>query len=284
MQFWQPLLATAVTQGGASGVTGTSATTDANDVSTASGTTTIVGSSATTDAGDVSTALGTTTVTGASSTTEQSDVSTASGSAGSITGTSATTDADDVSAASGTTAVVGSSATTEADDVNTASGTTTVSGSSATTDEDDTNGATGTTTVTGSSATTDADDVSTASGEVGPLPETGTVGVPGRWRKYSVRINGTLFRGSYDEIQQLIRQIAEMQAAEAAKAAIEQAKKPRPAPSLRVQPVKNELASKPLVLEYNQAYTAYLELEMALEQAKRVRRMRDEEEMLVMLL
>lgn len=86
-----------------SGVSGTSATTNANDTSSASGTTTIVGTSASTNA---------------------NDTSSASGVAGSITGTSTTTNANDTSSASGTTTIVGTSATTNANDTATASGTT----------------------------------------------------------------------------------------------------------------------------------------------------------------
>lgn len=85
----------------ASGVTGTSATTNANDTSSASGTTTIVGTSASTNANDTSSASGTTTVLGASSTTNANDVSAASGTT-TIVCVGATTNANDTSDASGT--------------------------------------------------------------------------------------------------------------------------------------------------------------------------------------
>ncbi len=93
----------------ASGVTGTSATTNANDTSSASGTTTIVGTSSTTNANDVSAASGTTTIICVSATTNADDTSTASGTVGGggVSGTAATTNADDVAAASGTAASVG---------------------------------------------------------------------------------------------------------------------------------------------------------------------------------
>jgi hypothetical protein len=60
-------------------ITGTVATTEADDVSTASGTITITGTSATTEANDTPTASGTITITGTVATTEADDVSTASG-------------------------------------------------------------------------------------------------------------------------------------------------------------------------------------------------------------
>lgn len=129
----------------ASGVTGTSATTNANDTSASSGTTTVIGTSATTNANDASASSGTTTVTGASATTNADDTSAASGSVGSgVTGTSATTNADDSSAASGTTTVTGTSATTNADDTSSATGWAgIVSGTSATINNNDTSTAFG---------------------------------------------------------------------------------------------------------------------------------------------
>jgi hypothetical protein len=150
------------------GVAGTSATTNSDDVSAASGTTTILGSSATTNADDTSSASATTTVIGTSAITDSPDVSDASGSIGeAVSGTSATTNSSDTSNASGTTTVIGSSATTNADDVSSASGTTTILGTSATTDSADVGSSSGTTSVTGSSATTNAVDTSNASGVVG---------------------------------------------------------------------------------------------------------------------
>ena len=105
------------------GVTGTSATTNANDTSNATGTVTIAGTSATTNAADTSTASGTVTntVTGTSTTTNANDTSTASGTV-TIVGTSATTNANDTSNATGTVTIAGTSATTNANDISTASG------------------------------------------------------------------------------------------------------------------------------------------------------------------
>lgn len=165
--IWLPLTA--------SGITGTSATTNANDTSNASGTTTVVGSSATANANDTSAANGTTTIVGTSATTNANDTSAASGSVGgAVTGTSATTNANDTSSASGTTTIVGASATTNADDTSSASGTVGggVIGTSDTTNANDTSAASGTTTVTGSSATTNANDTSEAAGWAGTV--TGT--------------------------------------------------------------------------------------------------------------
>jgi hypothetical protein len=150
----------------AGGVTGTSATTNANDTSAASGTTTVVGTSAASNANDASSASGTTTVVGSSATTNANDTSAASGTP-TIQGSSATTNADDTSSASGSPILVGSSATTNANDTSAASGTTTVTGASATTNADDASAASGTTTVTGTSGTTNADDTCDAEGDVG---------------------------------------------------------------------------------------------------------------------
>jgi hypothetical protein len=154
--------------GGAAGVTGTSATTNANDTSSASGTTTIVGTSATTNANDTSSASGTTKILGTSATTNANDTSSASGTT-KILGASATTNANDTSAASGTTKVVGTSATTNANDTSSASGSvgSSVSGTVAYTNANDTSSASGTTKILGTSGTTNANDAGAASGNVG---------------------------------------------------------------------------------------------------------------------
>jgi len=106
-------------------VTGTSATTNANDTSTASGTTTVVGTSATTNANDTATASGSV--------------------GGAVTGTSATTNANDTSSASGTTTVTGTVAYSNANDSAAASGWAgSVSGTAAVTNANDTAQASGT--------------------------------------------------------------------------------------------------------------------------------------------
>jgi hypothetical protein len=102
------------------------------------------GTVATTNANDTSSASGTTTVTGTLARTNANDTATASGAVGSaISGTVASTNANDASAASGTTAVVGTSASTNANDVSASSGTTTVAGTVARTNANDTATASG---------------------------------------------------------------------------------------------------------------------------------------------
>lgn len=116
--IWVP-----VSVGGGS-VSGTSATTNANDTSAASGTTTVVGTSATTNAADTSAASGSV--------------------GGAVTGTSATTNANDAGAASGTTTVTGTVAYSNANDTSTANGWAgSVSGTAAVTNADDTSSAAG---------------------------------------------------------------------------------------------------------------------------------------------
>jgi hypothetical protein len=152
-----------------SGVSGTLATTNANDTVSASGTTTIVGTLAKTNAADTVSASGTTTVTGTLAKTNANDSVVASGAVGSsITGTVATTNANDTSAASGTTTVTGSLAKTNTNDSVSASGTTTIVGSLATTNANDSvvaSGAAGA--VTGTVAYTNANDTVSASGTAG---------------------------------------------------------------------------------------------------------------------
>ena len=155
-----------VSSGSSSGSTGTSATTNAADTSSASGTTTVTGSSAKTNANDTSSASGTTTVTGTSAKTNADDTSSASGAVGSnVTGTSATTNAADTSAASGTTTVVGTSAKTNSNDTASANGTTTVVGTSEQTNANDTATASGAAgAIVGTAAVTNAADAASASG------------------------------------------------------------------------------------------------------------------------
>lgn len=156
------------------GASGTSATTNANDTGSASGTTTVTGTSTRTNANDTSSASGTTTVTGTSARTNANDTSSASGSVGSsVTGTSATTNANDAGAASGTTTVTGTLARTNANDTSSASGTTTVVGTLARTNANDTASASGAAgTVSGTAAVTNRNDTLSASGSAGS-PVTG---------------------------------------------------------------------------------------------------------------
>lgn len=149
-------------------VTGTLATTNAADSSSASGTITVAGSAATTNAADTSSASGAVTVAGSSATVNANDASSASGtvSASGITGTSATVNAADTSSAAGAVTVSGSASTLNAADTSSASGQVTVAGSAATTNAADTSSASGTLTVTGSSAGANANDASSASGTI----------------------------------------------------------------------------------------------------------------------
>lgn len=137
--IWVP-----VSAGG--GVTGTLATTNADDTSAASGTTTVIGTSAPTNANDTSAASGTTTIVGTLAATNADDTAAASGSVGGdVTGTVAYTNADDTSAATGTTTVTGTVAYTNADDGVAASGWAgIVSGTVNVTNSDDTASASGT--------------------------------------------------------------------------------------------------------------------------------------------
>jgi hypothetical protein len=89
--------------GGSAGVSGSAATTNADDTASASGSTTVVGSLARANANDAGSATGSTTVVGSSARTNANDTSSASGAAGSITGASATTNANDAATASGRT-------------------------------------------------------------------------------------------------------------------------------------------------------------------------------------
>ena len=176
------------------GVTGTSATTNAADTSSASGTTTVTGTSGTTNAADTGAASGTTTVTGTSATTNAEDVSAASGSVGGpVSGTSATTNADDTGAANGTTTVTGSSATTNAPDTSAASGSA---------------GA-----VTGTSETTNANDSAIASGTSGTQAEDTHDGYWSKqWEKLRQREKKKRVEEVQDEIQEIEEQIAEVRA------------------------------------------------------------------------
>jgi len=130
-----------------SGVSGSSATTNANDTSSASGTTTVTGASARTAGNDSASAAGTTTVLGTAARTNADDTGSASGSVGgAVSGTAAVTAADDTAAASGTTAVTGAVSATAGNDTATASGAAgAVSGSAAATGGDDTASAAGAT-------------------------------------------------------------------------------------------------------------------------------------------
>lgn len=200
-----------------SGVSGTSATTNANDTSSASGTTTVTGTSATTNAADTSSASGTTTVVGTSATTNAADTSSASGSVGGgVSGTSATTNANDTSSASGTTTVVGTSATTNSNDSVSAAG---WAGS-----------------VSGTSATTNANDTASASGSGGTVAPSTAPTPAGRARRRMVyvEIDGRpVVVGSEDEAVALLEKLEE-KAEEVARVAVERASKATKRPTRKV--------------------------------------------------
>lgn len=148
----------------ASTITGTSATTNANDTSTASGSPVIVGTLAKTNANDTSTASGTTTITGTLAKTNANDTSTASGTT-TVSGSLAKTNANDTSSASGTTSIVGTSTAINANDTSSSAGTTKILGSAADTNINDTSTASGVVgSITGSAACINNNDTASANG------------------------------------------------------------------------------------------------------------------------
>lgn len=207
----------------ASGSTGTSATTNANDTSSASGTTTITGTSAKTNANDTSSASGTTTVVGSSATTNAADTSSASGSVGNAcTGTVAVTNAADTSSAAGTTTVKGSSARTNANDSSAASGTTTVLGTVAATNSADTSTAAGYVgSITGTAAATNLNDTALARG-VGPSVDGGGGHLVHGWQRRKTRKQIEEERIALGIIPAPVAKIAEKIAAKAIQKAVEQ--------------------------------------------------------------
>jgi hypothetical protein len=126
-------------------VSGTLASTNANDTLVAAGTTTVTGTLADTNNNDTLAASGTTTVTGTLASSNNNDTLAASGSVGSaVSGTLASTNNNDTLAASGSPVIVGTLASTNANDSLVASGTTTIVGSLSTTNNNDTMSASGT--------------------------------------------------------------------------------------------------------------------------------------------
>lgn len=297
-ELWYPLRSRKwFTQG--AGASGTSATTNANDTSSASGTTTVVGTLARTNAADTSSASGTTTLLGTSATTNAADTSSASGTVGGgVSGTSATTNANDTSSASGTTTVVGTSATTNAADTASASGTTTVTGTSATTNAADTATASGAAgTVTGTAAVTNADDTASASGVSG-TPRTATgAGRSRRRRPHVVEIDGHDFVvGSAEEAEALLES-ARQEAEEVARKAVERASKVKNRPVRKViADARKALAPPeiraPGIEDYAAQVTQHIEalyadalrtIEIAALIAKREREDEDDEDVLLLM-
>lgn len=117
---------------------------------------------------------------------------------------------------------------------------------------------------------------------------------PGKPIRYTARINGKLVSGTYEEIQALILRIAEQEAEKAADEAIQEARKPRRAPFLRILPGKPvdkpaevespRIVAKPLVAEYEDAYRRFLEKLISERLAAQLAAEIDDEEALLLLL
>jgi hypothetical protein len=269
------------------GVTGTSATTNAADTSSASGTTTVTGTSATTNAADTSNAAGTTTVTGTLATTNADDTAAASGAVGGdITGSSATTNANDASAASGTTTIVGASATTNADDASNAAGTTTIVGSSATTNADDTAAASGVAgAITGTSATTNADDTASAEGYPGDEPPAVAVVKRGGGSNF-VKARKRL------AVEYLIEYLTEEEPSAETKRVIAEIKAGRPVPadakppsaarSLSVADLAEKIIPRRL-MSYQNLIVDAIEPQRVIARAVRIAEEREDEDLLMLL-
>lgn len=122
-----------------SGVSGTSASTNANDTASAVGATTVIGTVAKTNANDTSSAAGTTSVTGTVAKANANDTVSASGAVGGgVSGAVAATNVNDTATAAGAVTIVGSVARTNTNDTVTASGVAgSISGSVATINAND---------------------------------------------------------------------------------------------------------------------------------------------------
>jgi hypothetical protein len=185
--------------------------------------------------------------------------------------------------------VTGTVAKTNSNDASSASGALTVSGTVAYSNANDTASGAALVTVSGAASVTNADDSGIGSGEL-----RAAIGAPGRKPVYTVKVNGQLITGSYQDIQALIQSLAEQDAKEAATQAIEQAKAPRRAKFLRVMPVKpveaaqeqitEPIVAKPLVFEYEQAYQTFLQTLLSNAIAQKAMRDDDDETALMLLL
>lgn len=284
---------------GTTTVRGTSTTTNAADTSTASGTTTVRGTSTTTNAADTSAATGTTTVIGSSANSNNADTSNASGSPVS-NGSSATTNAPDVSAASGSigSAVSGSAAITEGADTSTASGTTTILGTSANTNNADTSSAQATTTVLGTISVSETGDTANASGSAGNItgtvsytnnPDTaiasGVVTVPDQEITYGGWAGGNIIRQKPrldDDLDQEIPKEVKEIVVEVAKKAVE-------APTTQDNEQALLLALEQQKIAFKQAYFSELKKEMIREyllmvQAQQFKARKEQERTIVMMM
>ena len=268
------------------GATGTSATTNASDTSSAIGTTEVTGALARTNANDTSSASGTTTVVGTSATTNANDTSNASGSVGNAcTGTVAVTNANDTSSASGTTTVTGTSAKTNANDSSAASGTTTVVGAAAATNAADTSTAAGYVGgITGTAAATNRNDTALARG-VGPSVEGGGGHLVHGWQRRKTRKQIDEERIALGIIPAPVAKIAEKIARKAIRKAEEQS-----APdvlawaALQEQQATYERQMRAEMARQNQVWeAAYTRLiKIAIEE--KLQALRDDEESAILLL
>ena len=207
--IWVPVSA------GGGGASGTSATTNANDTPSASGTTTVTGTSSKTNANDTSSASGTTTVVGTSAKTNANDASSASGTT-TVIGTLAKTNADDTSAASGTvgsSGTTGTVAATNANDTAAASGTTKIVGTLSTTNANDAATASGVAgAVSGTVAVTNANDTASAVGDAGaPVASGAGMGFSmSRMRRLvKIQFNGKLYQAFEEDIPELLETLEE---------------------------------------------------------------------------
>jgi len=214
-ELWYPLRSKKWFSAGGGGASGTSATTNANDTPSASGTTTVTGTSSKTNANDTSSASGTTTVVGTSAKTNANDASSASGTT-TVIGTLAKTNADDTSAASGTvgsSGTTGTVAATNANDTAAASGTTKIVGTLSTTNANDAATASGVAgAVSGTVAVTNANDTASAVGDAGaPVASGAGMGFSmSRMRRLvKIQFNGKLYQAFEEDIPELLETLEE---------------------------------------------------------------------------
>jgi len=157
---------TSVSGGGS--VTGTLATTNANDTITAVGSTTIIGTLARTNGNDTLVASGSTTIIGTLARTNANDTVVATGSAGAVSGTLATTNANDSIVAVGSTTILGTLARTNSNDLIAANGVVgNITGTLARTNANDSVVASGVVPIWGTLAKTNNNDLLAASGTSG---------------------------------------------------------------------------------------------------------------------
>jgi hypothetical protein len=156
-------MAVAVYSPAATGVTGTSAITEAADTPAGSGTVAVSGTAAPTGAADTPAASGTVAVSGSGAPTEAADTPAGSGTVA-VSGSSAITGAADTIAASGSSTGAGSASLTEPADTIAGSGTAPIAGTAAPTEAADTPAGSGTVRASGSASPTEAADTIAGTG------------------------------------------------------------------------------------------------------------------------